>query len=423
MRVPILGGGGTNVDYIPPDDATSYGQLHGNHTWHAAAAGWYQVVPCAGKFSDLLVATRTSPGAGKSFTLALYKSTGVTLLSVTISEETNRGEDTTNEVTVADGDLVSMQHVPAGSPSLTPPKYTVLFTPDDATKGIFLGNTEGAATGELNDGTTEYASIASGGIRLNNTESIWPQPMPTSGKFTSARVTLDAAPDPGAADGYRFTLRKDGADTGIVITITGDDTTGTATADVTFAADEAFNWKIEPVGTPAATPHAGWGLVYEPDIVGEAIVLGQTYSQPHQTNTNMNTMTHWAITPWVTFSDPSHDTENSLWEMTVKKLHVRLEDDPLIHNSYTFTVYRRAWGLLPGADTLLTVTIANSDTEGGDDVNEVSAADYDQVRMKCVPNGVPELTRASWGLVMELPSLAAGFGGTRADVLVKNALI
>lgn len=416
MRCPILGGG----VYTPDNASTRYNPLHGQHDWPTIP--WYQVVPIAGKFSDLLVTARGAPGIGKSLTLSLYKDGAATSLAATVAGGDNKAEDTTTQVAAADGDRVCVQNVPSGAPSSHAIKYIVLFTPDDPSKGIILGNTEFSVTGELNNGATEYASIACGGVRLNPTATIWPQPMPTSGKFTYARVTLSAAPDPGLADGYTFTLQKNGVDTAMVITILGDNTTGTYTGDISFSADDYFNWKISPSGTPAATPYASWGLVYQPDTSGEAIVLGQTYDQTHQTNTEMNVMTHWAICPWVTFSDAAEDYENPLWEMTIKKLHILLEDAPGAGKSYTFTLYKRTWDIV-GGDTALSVPIADAATSGGDDVNEVSASDYDHLRMKIAPSGTPAVSRAKWGIVMELPALVGGGRGSIKQQMAKKLLV
>jgi len=129
MRVPVLGGGGTNVDYVPPAGSTTYSALHGNRAWTAAPDGWYQVVPIAGIFSHLLYAARGAPGAGKSSTIKLFKNGVATALSVTIEGAVNKGEDILNNVSAVDGDLVIIQHVPFNTPSLFAPKHMVFFTP------------------------------------------------------------------------------------------------------------------------------------------------------------------------------------------------------------------------------------------------------------------------------------------------------
>ncbi|GAJ24898.1 unnamed protein product, partial [marine sediment metagenome] len=97
-----------------------------------------------------------------------------------------------------------------------------LFTPDDPSKGIFLGNSVPLAGEGLDNVATEYAALATGGAQFNANNKFYRSPMPTNGKFTHARVTLSAAPDPGGADGYRFMLIWLWNDTAWTIDITGD---------------------------------------------------------------------------------------------------------------------------------------------------------------------------------------------------------
>ncbi len=415
MRTPVLGGG----LYVPDAASTTYNPLHGQLDW-AAVALRYQVVPCAGKFSDLYVVTQGDPGAGKSRTLSLYVNGATSALTATIGSGTISAEDTTHEVSVSAGDLVAMEHVPAGTPSVQAVQWVVLFTPTTTGQSIVLGCTSPDFLGELNSGATEYASIACGGVRLNNVD-IWRQPIPTGGKFSHAQLDLSAAPDPGGSDGYRFTLQVNGLDSALVVSITGDNTTGSATTDVSISAGDTCQWKIEPIGTPAAEPNARWGLVWVPTTSGEAIVLGQTYDEPHTTNTEENILTHWAIAPWATFGGTNRAREAPVWEATLRKLYLWLTVAPGAGKSYDFTIYKRTPPAPGGADTTLTVHIADTATTGNDPTHEVSLADYDMLRMKSDPTNTPALTRANWGMVMELPGLQPTVATNPATDITHNS--
>jgi len=396
MRVPILGGG----IYIPDNASTRFNPLHGHHGWPAVP--WYQLIPTAGTLSHLLVAQRGIIGMHEATALSLYKNAFKTNLVAYFVDNDRIVYDTQHQVACADGDFVCVRNIPCITPDLTALKHIVLFTPDNPNIGIIIGTTEHSASGELDPAWTLYAPIASGGVRQLGNESLAQQPMPTTGKFTYARVTLSSAPDPGGADGYRFMLRKNGADTLMVIDITGDSTSSNALQDIDFAVGDAFNWKMTAIGAPPNKVYASWGLVYEPDTVGEAIILGGTQDTPHTTTTEQNTLTNWANSVWHTFNDAARDDEQVLFEMTLKKMAVRLEVAPGAGKSYKFTLYRRVWDVV-GADTALEVNITGANKTGYDGAHEVDIDDYDCVRLKCNPQGTPALTRANWGFVAYMP--------------------
>lgn len=420
MRTLIQGGG----IYTPSDTDTQYQPLVGNFDYQANQVGAYQVVPCAGKLSDLYVWTRGSPGAGKTRTFNLYKEGAATALSAVIDGDTanNWDEDTTDEISVSAGDLICIEHVPSGTPTIYETLWCVIFTASSTGESLVLGCCHSGSFGALNNGATEYSSCAIGGQRPGAVESYYRQPVPTDGKFSALYVDLTAAPDPGAADGYIFTLRVDGIDSGLAVTITGDNTTGNAASDITIAEGAIVTLKFAPSGTPAAEPQARWGLVWEPDVSGESIVLGCSYNDLHITNTEYITPTTWSISTWST-GIPSR--AQPVWEATIKNLYVVIETAPGSGNSRAFTIRKRNQDGSVEDDTAITLTIADTDVDGNDIAHEDAASDYEQLALKTVPTSSPDACVASgWGYVVELPAVAAaGFGGAPADVLVKNALI
>jgi len=402
MYTPILGGG----IYTPSDSDVNYNPLHGQQAWGTNPdAFYYQVMPCAGTLSNLLVTTQGSPGeAGKSFTVAVYKNGAATDLAVTISSGTIKGEDTSNEVSIAAGDRVCIRHTPTNTPTLYPPHWAVLFKAATANRGVLLGCSESGATGQLNDGRTEYASIATGGQRFGADPTYYYSVVPTDGTFKSARVYLSTAPDPGGSDGYIFTLVKNGEDTAITVTITGNSTTGSITTDVSFSAGDYLYWKISLSGTPSATPYASFGLEYAPTESDEAMILGSTYDPTHATNTEENTATGWSIFTWGTFYPPARDRENPLWNGTLRKLYWRLRTAPGAGNSYTLSIYKRTWGDDGGDDTGMTSTISGTDVSDSDSSNSAAVTDYDSIRMKLTPTSSPDTSwGVFWGFVLSAP--------------------
>lgn len=419
MRTLIQGGG----PYIPSQTDTEYVPVWGIWDWLTAADphNANQVIPCAGKFSHLYVWTRGGPGAGKSRTFNLYKNGAATSLSVVIDEVAQYAEDVTHEVSLTPGDIVCIEHVPAGTPTCFETLWCLIFTASSTGESIVLGCTRAGDQGALNSGATEWAPCGTGGARLGAVTNYFEQPIPTDGKLSALYVELTAAPDPGGSDGYTFTLEVNGVASALVVTITGDNTTGDAASDIDIAEGDLVQLKIAPSGTPSATPHGRWGLKWEPDVSGEGIVLGMTYDYPSDSTTEYVCPTTHDTVPWAT-STPSRS--QPVWASTVKKFYVRLEHGPGAGTSRIFTIRRRTQA---GAedDTTITLTISGTDTTGNDTTHEHEADDYDQLVIQHSPVSSPDATTAQgWGWVCELPQLApGGFGRNPADVLVKNALI
>lgn len=83
-------------------------------TWTATEADRYQLgQECT--LRDLYILLSAAPGAGNSRTFTL-RNGGATLLTVTIAEAATTGNDTVNSEAVADGDEVTLEHVPVSSP-------------------------------------------------------------------------------------------------------------------------------------------------------------------------------------------------------------------------------------------------------------------------------------------------------------------
>ncbi len=88
---------------------------------------------------------------------------------------------------------------------------------------------------------------------------------------------MSLSADPGTdPDAYTFTLRKNGADTGLTCTIVADATTGNDTTHtVSVVAGDVLTMAAVPVSTPATTNIiVSFGMTFLADIDGESIILG-----------------------------------------------------------------------------------------------------------------------------------------------------
>jgi hypothetical protein len=90
----------------------------------------------------------------------------------------------------------------------------------------------------------------------DNTEANTQQRIPYGITVTEVRISLTVAP--GVGNSYTFVLRDDGADTAVVIVITGAATVGTWTGLVNIAADSLVCWEDTPA--PPGFPAGGNGM-------------------------------------------------------------------------------------------------------------------------------------------------------------------
>src|SRR6185503_5259610 len=105
------------AEFLSPGilDAAAATETTVSHQWLARA-----------RASGLRVALTDAPGVGKSRTFT-FRINGIdTALSLTISDlETTA--DVAGAVAIADGALISLSHVPAGSPSITVGRLSVVI--------------------------------------------------------------------------------------------------------------------------------------------------------------------------------------------------------------------------------------------------------------------------------------------------------
>ena len=86
-----------------------------NEVWGAAEAQFYQIVREA-TISKLCVTLDIAPGAGNSRTFEVRQNGADTGVQVVLSNAEVGGVDNVNSVAVIDGDLIAIEHIPAGPP-------------------------------------------------------------------------------------------------------------------------------------------------------------------------------------------------------------------------------------------------------------------------------------------------------------------
>ena len=116
-------------------------------------------------------------------------------------------------------------------------------------KHLLFGATEGALA---TNGTGQYIPLV-GQMVPGTTEASCQYAVPQTGIMKNGRIDLTVAP--GASKTRIFKLRKNGADTAMVITITGTVVYGVdSTNEITVAAGDLLDWWSD--GGAATTPAA-----------------------------------------------------------------------------------------------------------------------------------------------------------------------
>jgi len=224
-----------------------------------ASGGWFEgvttaqhiPVPIACTLRELFVNLSTSPGAGKSYILSIYKNGSEEASTIlTVSDSAFYGSLTGLNVAFAAGDTVMMSFISSGTPASNPSgDWSLSFEPTGTDGESFVGT---VATSNLNTGATAYAPIASNGHTWSTTEADRKRYIAVRAvTLKNMRILLDGSP--GAGKSYAFTVRKNGAGTAITATIAD---AATSANDTTHTVDIAEGDYIDIECVPSGTPTA-----------------------------------------------------------------------------------------------------------------------------------------------------------------------
>lgn len=405
MEQVIIGGFDSSLNAT----TTEYNSLVGGYLWGTTQFNARKVVSTSGKIKNLRVKLVTgSPGAGKSYAFTLMLNGAPSALTLTISGGATSGADTTHEVDVVAGDTVSLKCNPDNTPTVRWATWTLMFEGATEKESLILGGTGGAT---LENVATTYVALMGARSSPAIGEARHREVCPTSGKIKNLYVELSV--DPGTAlDAYRFTLRKNGANQALTVTITADDKTGNDTVnEITVAAGDVLTLMVEPLNTPSAEPAANWGMTFLADTDGESVNLAIS---SHDLSAD-STVYQFLQPPDTDLWGPENIHLNLGQSCTLKNLYVLLSAAPGDGNSYTFTVR------VAEVDGNLTVTITDAATTGNDVVNTDAIANDDYVGIKCVPANTPDTAYASWSVVGYIAPAAPAAGGTSS--LAQAALL
>ena len=257
------------------DNTTQYTGLGGAgrvaSTNAAAPNRAYMVPQFAGTISKLYIRLLTAQPAGVALTVKVYINGSATAVAITVAASTAAGtilSDTTNSVSFVSGDKICLQLVEgtvAGTPlSATLDSYGVLVTPTGGTgfmTGYAMDNEAGPAAG-----ATKYYAPFGFLIAAPATEATAQCPVPIACTLTGLTVVTDTTQP--ATGTFVFTVRKNGADTAIVATVTAGATRNvfSTTGSVAFAAGDLLSVAGLNNASTTACDIAGMSFSWTPDV-------------------------------------------------------------------------------------------------------------------------------------------------------------
>ena len=366
-----------------------------NHTWgvqynsvNGAAARWgpafenIEYLPTPGTISRLKIKLSPAVAADSSITFTVMKNGNPTSLECVIGDGETDGQDLdpAHAVSVVAGDYVNLRYTPTGTP----------------------GENQKSAWCTLWEGTDPSESICMGVSYCNKSQTVWDTCPPvasttvsenyarvkclTTGKFTKMRVVL--ATDPGVApDGYKLTLRDDGVDTDLTVTITSPSLEGNDEHDVVIASGHYLSISIIPLNGPANHSIAYVSLVFEPDINGESLVAGKAHFS--------GGITYFHTLNFNQFGQNEDQQEVDIRNMAsdasiIKKVYAKVLAAPGEGKSHNFRISNG--GVQDGAD----ITIADLDTEGSDIVSVANIPEGGTLGTWTQPTNTPADTTGYW---------------------------
>ena len=200
---------------------------------------------------------------------------------------------------------------------------------------------------------------------------------------------------PGVATSLVFTLRLNGADTALTVTVSGTDTTGTDTSNsVTVVAGDRVDWKC--VSTAIAAKTCKLTCEFDGSTAKESILLGSLVDGNQLSNSATRYLPISGTCNSTTGTSDVLSRQLIATAGTIKNLYIYLPTAaPGVGNNYVFTLYKN------GSPTALTVTVADAAQTGNDTSNDVSVSPGDLFSLQSVPNSTPATSLVGWGFTFE----------------------
>jgi len=240
--------------------STRYSGVSG-FSWQATENDVRQVIPTAGKIKNLFVRVSAALTTS-SYVFMLRKNGSNTTLTCTVVEDSGLvdASDTTHEVTVAAGDIVTFRVANSGS-NVRHVHWGFTFEATVDGESILLSGTNLSPSVSA----TNYGDFFSHMGTWGTTESIHQQ---VAQAIRLKKCYIQLATAPGAGKSYTFTVRNDSVDTALSIQVSGTDTTGSDLVDTIAIEDwDLLTMGAVPADTPTSPGGVYWGIVCLVDVM------------------------------------------------------------------------------------------------------------------------------------------------------------
>ena len=243
---------------------------------------------------------------------------------------------------------------------------------------------------QLDTATIEY-DIPIGGWDYRVEEARRTHVISCHGKVHHFRVKLDGSP--GTGNSYIFTVRVNGANSALSVTISGSETEEQdTTTEVDVSPGDYVTIQCQPVSYPAARHVLSCQLILEPDSKNTCTLMTGLFIF----NTDYSTL---YATPMSGLSDWITSTQANAQGVipcdgTLSDLHgwVHTAPDPGGADGCYITIQKN------GVDTALQIDIAGNSQSDSDTLNSVSVSAGDLVGLEITRHGTPSVSRCYGGV-------------------------
>ena len=305
-----------------------------------------------GILKNLRVEMATTPPGGNYYDVTLYKNGVATLLTVHFDPGDTIKTNLVNEISIVAGDRLSLygSRSSSGNVRFT---YTTDFIPTIPGETLLT-----SFPGTL--ANNSFASVISSGNSA--TEFDAQMIVPCAG--TIQNLYVNSGYDAGA-NTMILTVRKNGVNTPLAVTLTGTNKTGYNISDG-FTVVPGDKICIQRTGTYTSASILKFGLTFVPEIMGNFILGALKNTDSGYTVEYLRVNSFPTNRPWIETS-----ADQIFAACTLKNMYVEMSSPPNVSSSYIFTLRKNA------ASQALTVTITGPSATTGNATSDVSIADND----------------------------------------------
>jgi hypothetical protein len=403
-----LGITGTGFMPFPAQGAPTSAEVHVESVWMVD-----------GTFRNLRVEIDTAPGGGKSWVFVVRINGVDSAMTVTIADSATVGTDTSNDIAVSEGDVLTLKCTGSGTPAVSViHKIAVEFEGDNAGESGYNGT-----PASVNQSTAMKAGVfwdthtSSSRDTFNTTHTAAQvgNIVPTPGDITGYAFHLNQSAG-GGTKGYQLYfykalaaspntyVKQDGAgstvNTGLLIDGSNEGVTKTITASFTLpvARGDRVYIDITPLNTPTLGLKAGLATRFVADTDGESIVGGWEATAASNTGVRYNVQ-HGIGAAWPSTETVAALANNGVSAFTLTKFHVGMENVPGAGKHWIADV--RLSGATPGGTLSVTIADTTSPPTGADLSRSVAVAATDTFNIRLSPTNTPAAAGLmTWSAVM-----------------------